>query len=126
MEIAEDAPPVEVDAAQIERVLANLIDNALKFSPADQPVEVRATSAGHHVTVRVTDQGSGIARSTRAQIFEPFYTGGADRSGSGLGLTICRGFAEANGAEIRVHSRRGEGTSFTVSFQLVPQPTTPS
>ena len=117
-------PLVRADTVQMERVFLNLIDNALKFSPSDEPVRVVGSTAGGRVMVRVSDRGRGIPPSDRAHVFEPFYRGRRDRSGSGLGLTICRGFAQANGADIRLQSRRGEGTSFVVTFALVRQPAT--
>jgi two-component system, OmpR family, sensor histidine kinase KdpD len=119
-----DLPLVRADPVQIERVFSNLLDNAVKFSPAASAVRVAATHAGDRVTVRITDRGRGIPQHARAKIFDPFFRGAGNRGGSGLGLAICRGFAEANGAQIRVHSRKGDGTSFTVSFPLVPQPVT--
>ena len=120
----DDLPLVRADPVQMERVFSNLLDNAVKFSPPAAPVRVAATHSGDRVTVRITDRGRGIPYNARARIFDPFFRGAGERGGSGLGLAICRGFAEANGAHIRVHGRKGEGTSFTVSFPLVPQPVT--
>ncbi|HZS24067.1 MAG TPA: DUF4118 domain-containing protein [Gaiellaceae bacterium] len=91
----EDAPPVEVDAAQLERVLVNLLDNALKFS--DRSVELRVEADGDAVLLHVTDDGPGVA--DRDLVFEPFHSAG-ERRGAGLGLAIARGFAEANGARV--------------------------
>jgi two-component system sensor histidine kinase KdpD len=110
----------------MERVFSNLIENAVKFSPPDAPVRVAASVAGERVIVRVIDRGRGIAPGARAQVFEPFFRGRGEDAGSGLGLTICRGFVEANGGRIRLHTHPGEGTSFAVSFELVPQPATPA
>jgi len=125
-ELDDELPLVRADPVQMERVFLNLIDNALKFSPDGSAVRVSATHAGRRVTVRVTDEGPGIPRHVRPHIFDPFFRARGDHTGSGLGLTICRGFAEANGAEIRVHAHPGEGASFTVSFPLVAQPKTPA
>jgi two-component system, OmpR family, sensor histidine kinase KdpD len=124
--VPADLPLVRADPAQIERVFSNLIENAAKFSPAGTPVRVSASVAGERVTVRVTDEGRGIPPTARAHVFEPFFRGRAAKPGSGLGLTICKGFVEANGGRIQLDSRPGVGTSFAVSFRLVPQPAAPA
>jgi two-component system sensor histidine kinase KdpD len=103
VELDADPPPVEVDAAQLERVLVNLLDNALKFS--DASVMLRVEQSDGVVLVHVLDDGPGLA--DRDAVFEPFQSGG-DRRGAGLGLAIARGFAEANGARVWAEeSRRG-------------------
>jgi two-component system, OmpR family, sensor histidine kinase KdpD len=99
--IDSDAPPVRVDAVQIERVLVNLLDNALKFSPAGSPVQVRVDEREGELLLHVVDQGPGVAAGERETVFEPFRRGdGATARGAGLGLAIARGFSEANGARI--------------------------
>jgi two-component system sensor histidine kinase KdpD len=117
-----DLPLVRADATQLERVFSNLIENAIKFSPPDAPVEVRGGAGPALVTVRFIDHGRGIPLEHRAHIFEPFFRGRGTPGGSGLGLAICRGFVEANGGQITVQSALGQGTSFAVSFPVVPQP----
>ncbi|MDQ2759051.1 MAG: ATP-binding protein [Actinomycetota bacterium] len=118
-----DLPLVRVDAAQLERVLSNLIENAVKFSPPGSAVRVSAGQGGGRVTVRVTDRGRGIPSQHRAHVFEPFFRGrSGSGSGSGLGLAICRGFVEANGGRIVLQSDAERGTSFAVSFPLARQP----
>ena len=113
------------DADRLRQIVGKLLSNAVKFSPPDAPVRVAAATAGAQVTVRVTDRGRGIAPGARAHVFEPFFRGRGAESGSGLGLTICRGFVEANGGRIRLQTGRGDGTSFSVSFPRVKQPATP-
>jgi two-component system sensor histidine kinase KdpD len=121
--LSAELPLVRADAAQVERVFSNLIENAIKFSPPDRPVEVRGGAGPAWVTVRFVDHGRGIPLDQRGRIFEPFFRGrGSDAGGSGLGLAICRGFVEANGGRITVQSDVGQGTSFAVSFPAVPQP----
>jgi two-component system sensor histidine kinase KdpD len=123
-----ELPLVRADAAQLERVFSNLIENALKFSPAQEPVRITAGTGGGRVTVRVIDRGRGIPARDRARVFEPFFrirdVGAGARSGSGLGLAICRGFVEANGGQIVLQSGSGQGTAFAVSFPIARQPVT--
>jgi two-component system sensor histidine kinase KdpD len=103
--------PIRVDAAQIERVLVNLLENALKFSSPTDPVSVSASRGAGRVLVRVRDRGPGILPADRERIFEPFERGSGEGRGSGLGLAIARGFAEANGGVIRVESSSEQGGS---------------
>jgi two-component system sensor histidine kinase KdpD len=119
-----DLPLVRADAAQLERVFSNLIENAVKFSPPGEPVRISAAAVGGRVTVRVVDQGDGIPAQDRVRVFEPFFRGrgGGRGSGSGLGLAICRGFVEANGGQIVLASGHGRGTSFAVTFPVAAQP----
>ena len=122
-----ELPLVRADAAQLERVFSNLIENAVKFSPAGAPVRITGGASAGRVAVRVADQGSGIPRRYRSQVFEPFFRardGGpeAGSAGSGLGLAICRGFVEANGGRIVLQTGRDTGTIFTVSFPVAGQP----
>lgn len=121
-ELPADMPLVRADAAQLERVFTNLIDNAIKFSPPDVPVEVRGAHANGRVTIRVVDHGRGIPPSEQARIFTPFVRGRDAQPGSGLGLAICRGFVEANGGRITLQSRARDGSAFAVSFPVAPQP----
>jgi two-component system, OmpR family, sensor histidine kinase KdpD len=122
LELPDEQPLVQADAAQLERVIANLLENAVKFSPSETPVTISGGSGGGRVVVRVIDQGPGIPSAKQAQIFEPFFRGRQGESGSGLGLAICRGLVEANGGRIDLQSDTGRGTSFAVSFPLVRQP----
>ena len=100
VEIGPSTPPVEVDAAQVERVLANLIDNALHYSPPGSDVLVRAEPGSTELRLHVVDSGPGLPDDERDALFQPFTRGTAARQGSGLGLAIARGFAEANGGRL--------------------------
>ncbi|MGI8712686.1 MAG: sensor histidine kinase, partial [Solirubrobacteraceae bacterium] len=131
LELPFDLPLVQADAAQLERVFSNLLENAVKFSPSGTPVRVSGAAAAGRVTVRVTDLGRGIPTQQRARVFEPFFRGRTDRvpgsaGGSGLGLAICRGFVEANGGQILLQTGGQAGgqaeTSFAVSFPVARQP----
>ena len=125
IELDGELPLVRADASQLERVFSNLIENAVRFSPADQPVRISGGVGAGKVTVRVVDRGPGIPASQRASIFEPFQSGGTDRrDGVGLGLAISKGFTEANGGELRLQADSADGTAFAVSFPLVKQPAT--
>jgi two-component system sensor histidine kinase KdpD len=115
--LRDDAPPVLVDAHQIQRVLVNLIENALKYSPPGEPVRVQVGATSTEAAIRVIDHGPGVPPAERDRIFEPFQRGTrTDRPGAGLGLAIARGFAEANGGRLSVESRSGQGATFVLSL----------
>jgi two-component system sensor histidine kinase KdpD len=116
--VDRDLPLVRADATQLQRALANLIDNALHHG-ADAPVSVRARVSGRRILIRVVDHGPGIPLAEQDRIFTAFYRApGADGPGSGLGLAIVRGLVEANGGRVRVESRPGQGSSFVVELPL--------
>ncbi len=123
IELEGELPLVRADASQLERVFSNLIENALRYSPPDQPVRISGGVGAGKVTVRVVDRGPGVPVSQRTAIFSAFHTGD-EREGAGLGLAICKGFVEANGGELRLQPDAADGTSFAVSFPLVEQPAT--
>lgn len=108
---------VDVDAALIERVLGNIISNALKYGGQATQVEVASGPADDGAIIRVRDSGPGIPAATLAQLFQPFARGAATAQrveGSGLGLSIARRFVEAHGGTIDVDSRLGDGTCITI------------
>lgn len=113
--LGAELPMVDVDAAQLERAFANLLENALRYGDG-RPVLVRSRLVGVNIVVRVVDQGAGIPEREWKRIFEPFQHGDAASTGSGLGLAIAKGFVEANGGEIAVESLPGQGTSFVVTL----------
>lgn len=113
--IDAEIPALTADAAQLERAFANLFANAVRHGGA--PVLVRSREVGGRLVVRVVDQGPGIPEPERERIFEPFYRRGGGE-GSGLGLSIARGFVEANGGELTVESVPGQGSTFVASFPL--------
>jgi len=121
LDLPADLPLVRADAAQLERVFSNLLDNAVKFSPDSTSVRITGGSGSGKVTVRVTNRGEGIPRSRRREIFAPFVRVQTGGQGSGLGLAICKGLVEANGGEIRLEGAAGQATTFAVSFPLVAQ-----
>jgi two-component system sensor histidine kinase KdpD len=121
--IEPNLPLVEMDSLLIAQVLVNLIDNALKYSPADQPVDVRARIAGERLEIQVEDRGIGIAAADLEHVFERFYraprAGGV--SGMGLGLSISRRFVEAHGGCLQAASVEHEGTTMTFLLPLAAQ-----
>jgi two-component system, OmpR family, sensor histidine kinase KdpD len=127
LEIDPGLPQIRADGAQVERALANVLENSLRYG-GDRPVMIRGHTVGQQLVIQVTDRGPGIAASERERIFEPFYRGAENRTGgSGLGLAIARGFAEANGGELRLSSSPDRGTSFAFQFPAVREPVaTPS
>jgi two-component system sensor histidine kinase KdpD len=123
VDIAGESPLVAVDAVQIRRVVANLVENALKFSPRAARVSVGVADDGQEATVRVCDRGPGLADVDRDRVFEPFYRGGTARSsGAGLGLAIARGFAIANGGRVWAEPGQVRGATFLLGLPVVEVP----
>lgn len=114
----DSLPLVSTDPALLERVLANLIRNALDWAPEGTQVRVEAAQLDDHVVLRVIDRGAGIARENRDAVFRPFQRlgdgGQAATQGIGLGLAVARGFCDAIGAEIDLDDTPGGGTTATV------------
>jgi len=109
----------EFDFVQSLRALVNLVENALKYSPAGAPVELSAARVGAHVEFRVADRGPGVAASERERVFEPFYRAPgvtADVGGAGLGLAIASRLAAEQGGAVRHEPRPGGGSIFTLSL----------
>jgi two-component system sensor histidine kinase KdpD len=114
--LGDRIPPLNCDPTQLERALANVLENSARFA-GDRPVDVTANAAGRWLMLRVSDHGPGIAGDELERIFEPFHrSSGEPGGGSGLGLAIARGFVEANGGRLRAESVPGEGSTFV--FQL--------
>jgi two-component system sensor histidine kinase KdpD len=117
--VSESLPPVLGDAALLERVVANLTENALKWSPPTAAVRVEAGAVHDVVFLRVVDQGPGIPPSDRERVFQPFQRlGDLDRAtGVGLGLAVARGFIVAMGGELELDDTPGGGTTAVVTLQ---------
>ena len=103
-EVSALVAPARANPEKLQRVLLNLIQNAIRHTPADGSVTVAAESSGTHVEIEVADTGEGVAPEERELAFQPFFRGGAGRArsgdGTGLGLTICRAIVEAHGGRI--------------------------
>jgi len=117
IETAPTRASVEGQPGATERALANLLDNALKFSPERSRVAVAAREMGDTVEVLVKDQGCGVALSDRERIFEPFERIDREGHGAGLGLAIARDLAEAQGGRLKLASEPGEGSTFVLALR---------
>ncbi len=120
LQIADDLPSIEADAAQLQQAFANLLENSSRHSDG-HPVSVRAAALHQRIGIRVVDRGPGIPAAHRERVFDPFFRAGTDRTGhrgSGLGLAIARGFIDVNGGRIWVESLPEQGTTFVVEFPL--------
>jgi two-component system sensor histidine kinase KdpD len=119
LDVDETLPRVRADAALLERAVANVVENAIAWSPPDTRVRVEGCVAGDRVDVLVVDRGPGIPQSRREDVFRPFQRLG-DRSngaGVGLGLAVARGFVEAMGGRIAVEDTPGGGVTMVISLE---------
>ena len=114
-----DLPYVRADAAQLERVFANLLQNAVRFSSGKAAI-VKGRALDDRVVIRVVDHGPGIPAEELHRVFQPFYqrSDGSRHVGSGLGLAIVRGFVEMNGGQVWAESVPGQGTTFVIELPL--------
>jgi PAS domain S-box-containing protein len=112
-EIEDAIPLITADAARLLQLLANLLGNAMKFSPAQATIVIRAGLCSGGVEVSVKDSGPGIAAENLPRIFDRFWQGDRQsRAGVGLGLAICKGIVDAHGGRIWAASNEGRGTTF--------------
>ena len=113
-------PRVRGDRDRLRQVVMNLVDNAVKYSPAGAAVEVAAAAENGTLRIHVRDRGPGIAPDQQAQIFEKFgraqVAGTGSKPGTGLGLFIARSIAEAHGGSLAVRSKPGDGATFTLTL----------
>jgi PAS domain S-box-containing protein len=118
VEISSKLPPVLVDPVRLERILANLVENAFKYSAEGSEIRVFARPEKEGVLIGVSDRGEGIGPELLARLFEPFERLGAGpkAKGVGLGLVVCKRLVEAHNGRIRVESKLGEGSTFSFTI----------
>jgi two-component system, OmpR family, sensor histidine kinase KdpD len=124
VDVPDSLPRVRADPALLERAVANVVDNALSWSPPEIAVRIEADVVGDRLVLRVIDRGKGIASADRDRVFQPFQRlGDGSPGGVGLGLAVARGFTEALGGELRVDDTPGGGTTMVFTFaRLEPRP----
>ena len=118
LDIPATLPPVPMDETLIEQLLLNLLDNALRYTPAGSPITITARQIAALIEVEVADRGPGLKPGDEEQIFEKFYRASTRRDGAGLGLAICRGIVTAHGGQIRAQNRAGGGASIRFTLPL--------
>jgi two-component system, OmpR family, sensor histidine kinase KdpD len=122
--LSDNLPPVELDQIQIDQVLTNLIENAIRYTPAGSPLEISIEADGNWIQTKIADRGPGVPLAERTRIFDKFYrvqrttSALAPAHGSGLGLAICQGLIEAHGGQIWVEPREGGGALFCFTLPL--------
>jgi two-component system sensor histidine kinase KdpD len=127
VEIPADLPEVAVDPGICERVIANLVANALRYSPPGNPPMLTASWLGGRVELRVVDRGPGIPASQASRMFVPFQRFGDtdNTTGTGLGLALSRGLTEAMGGTLEPEETPGGGLTMALSLPAAPSPTRP-
>jgi two-component system sensor histidine kinase KdpD len=120
--LAQNLPPISVDGMQIQQVLVNLLDNAIKFSSPSSPIRLTAALTGEFLEMRVSNIGEGVPADELERIFDRFYRVQSGRlsgtPGTGLGLAICRGIVEAHGGSIRAQSIPGKEMTILLRIPL--------
>jgi two-component system sensor histidine kinase KdpD len=119
-----DLPLVPLDPLLIEQALINLLDNAIKYTPADAPIDISASLENGAVSVVIADRGPGFAPGEVERVFDKFYRGetASGRAGAGLGLAIVRGIVETHGGRAVAEDRPGGGALFRITLPLGEAP----
>ncbi|MGW2231862.1 sensor histidine kinase, partial [Streptomyces formicae] len=122
LDIPENLPMVTVDKGLLERAVANIVENAVKYSPEGARVLVSASAIGAHVELRVVDRGPGVPDTAKDRIFEPFQRyGDAPRgAGVGLGLAVARGFTESMDGTLTAEDTPGGGLTMALTLRAAP------
>jgi two-component system sensor histidine kinase KdpD len=122
--IPPDLPPLKFDYLHMDQVFTNLIENALRYTPRESPIEIEAHQQGSSVQVNIADRGPGIPTSDLERVFDKFYRimpkkgRGPHPGGSGLGLAVSKGLVEAHNGSIWAQQREGGGVVFTVELPI--------
>jgi two-component system sensor histidine kinase KdpD len=118
--LSTDLPLVNLDFVLIVQVLVNLLDNAIKYSPVDQEIEISACREGDEVQIEIADRGTGIPPEDLERVFDKFYRvqRPGNISGTGLGLSICKGIVEAHGGAIRAENRLDGGVRVLIHLPI--------
>ncbi|HEY9681194.1 MAG TPA: DUF4118 domain-containing protein [Oculatellaceae cyanobacterium] len=126
--IAPTIAPIYADGVQIVQVLKNLLENALKYSPASQNVNFECRQEDDQLIIEIKDRGIGLSQDEREKVFEPFYRGKnlseSNVPGVGIGLSICKGLIEAHGGMITAANRDGGGSVFRVTLPIMSETAT--
>lgn len=118
VEVQGPLPWLQADQPQLERVLDNLIDNALRHTGAEGQIRLQARRHGERVIISVEDNGEGIPYGQQGRIFEPFVQVGRKKGGAGLGLALCKEIVQLHGGRMGVYSRPGQGTQFYMALAV--------
>jgi len=118
VEVQGPLPRLQADQPQLDRVLDNLIDNALRHTSAGGLIRLQARRHGERVIISVEDNGEGIAYGQQGRIFEPFVQVGRKKGGAGLGLALCKEIVQLHGGRMGVYSRPGQGTQFYMALTV--------
>ncbi|MDR0279336.1 MAG: PAS domain-containing protein [Paucimonas sp.] len=118
LELGSPLPRIQADIAQLDRVLDNLLDNAIRHTGSGGRIRLQARRHGERVIVSVEDSGEGIAYSQQGRIFEPFVQVGRKKGGAGLGLALCKEIVQLHGGRMGVYSRPEQGTQFYMALPV--------
>lgn len=118
VEVQAPLPRLQADQPQLDRVLDNLVDNALRHTSAGGLIRLQARRHGDRVIISVEDNGEGIAYGQQGRIFEPFVQVGRKKGGAGLGLALCKEIVQLHGGRMGVYSRPGQGTQFYMALTI--------
>jgi NtrC-family two-component system sensor histidine kinase KinB len=118
IEVQGPLPRLQADQPQLDRVLDNLIDNALRHTAREGLIRLQARRHGERVIISVEDNGEGIAYGQQGRIFEPFVQVGRKKGGAGLGLALCKEIVQLHGGRMGVYSRPGQGTQFYMALAV--------
>ncbi|MHA6198206.1 ATP-binding protein [Pseudomonas wadenswilerensis] len=118
LELGTPLPRIQADVAQLDRVLDNLLDNAIRHTGSGGRIRLQARRHGERVIVSVEDSGEGIAYSQQGRIFEPFVQVGRKKGGAGLGLALCKEIVQLHGGRMGVYSRPDHGTQFYMALPV--------